>query len=284
MNRARFLRFLSAGALAGTARAADHRPGAPLLSVGVLTDCQYADVATPPNSKRLYRESPKKLAAAITHLNAMGDLDFMLHLGDAVDRDAQSYEVVMPLFARAAVPLYHVAGNHDYDIAAALKTKVPALLGMNAPHYSFVRRGWRFVMLDGNELSTFAWPPGSAELQAAQDYLKAAPRKLATYSGGLGAKLLVWLVSKQKMDLTGTAKAGGFSLRTLTVMVGWAAVCAVVFSAVHYIGPMADSFQLASFLFRMVLGLALTLIFATRGFAAAVWTHALYDVWVLVFR
>jgi len=34
----------------------------------------------------------------------------------------------------------------------------------------------------------------------------------------------------------------------------------------------------------MVLGLALTLIFATRGFAAAVWTHALYDVWVLVFR
>ena len=33
-----------------------------------------------------------------------------------------------------------------------------------------------------------------------------------------------------------------------------------------------------------VLGLVLTLIYATRGFAAAVWTHALYDVWVLVFR
>jgi hypothetical protein len=26
------------------------------------------------------------------------------------------------------------------------------------------------------------------------------------------------------------------------------------------------------------------LIFATRGFAAAVWTHAIYDVWVLVFH
>ena len=39
-----------------------------------------------------------------------------------------------------------------------------------------------------------------------------------------------------------------------------------------------------SFLFRLVLGLVLTLIFVTRGFAAAVWTHALYDVWVLVFR
>ncbi len=103
---------------------------------------------------------------------------------------------------------------------------------------------------------------------------------------GLGAKLLVWIVSKQQVQLTGTVatKASSFSLRTLAVMVGWGVVCAVLFSAVHYIGPMSDPFQLASFVFRMVLGLALTLIFATRGFAAAVWTHALYDVWVLVFR
>jgi len=101
---------------------------------------------------------------------------------------------------------------------------------------------------------------------------------------GLGAKLLAWLVSRQKVDLTGTAPASRFSFRTLTVMIGWAFACAVVFSGVHYVGPMSDSFHLASFTFRAVLGLALTLIYATRGFAAAVWTHALYDVWVLVFR
>jgi len=34
--------------------------------------------------------------------------------------------------------------------------------------------------------------------------------------------------------------------------------------------------------FRMVLGFTLTLIFVTRGFAAAVWAHAAYDMWVLV--
>ena len=101
---------------------------------------------------------------------------------------------------------------------------------------------------------------------------------------GLGAKLLVWLVAQQKVDLTGTAPASRFSFRTLAVMVGWAIVCAMIFSAVHYIGPMSDSFQMPSFVFRLVLGLVLTLIFVTRGFAAAVWTHALYDVWVLVFR
>jgi hypothetical protein len=99
---------------------------------------------------------------------------------------------------------------------------------------------------------------------------------------GLGAKLLTWIFVKQKMDLTGTAPAKSFSFHALLVMIGWSVVCAFVFSGVHYIGPMSDSFQLASFTFRFVLGLALTLIYATRGFAAAVWTHALYDVWVLV--
>lgn len=101
---------------------------------------------------------------------------------------------------------------------------------------------------------------------------------------GVGAKILTWIFVKQKVDLTGTAPAKSFSFHALAVMAGWAVVCAIVFSAVHYIGPMSDSFQLASFTFRMLLGLALTLIYTTRGFAAAVWTHALYDVWVLVFR
>ena len=102
---------------------------------------------------------------------------------------------------------------------------------------------------------------------------------------GLGAKLLVWFAfSLPTLAKTGSSPVTGFSLRTLPIVSGWAIACALVFSGVHYVGPMADSFALPSFLFRALLGLALTLIFATRGFAAAVWTHALYDVWVLVFR
>lgn len=101
---------------------------------------------------------------------------------------------------------------------------------------------------------------------------------------GLGAKVLVWLFAHQKVELTGTAPANRFSLRALGIMLGWSVACALIFSGVHYVGPMADSFQLASFSFRALLGLALTLIYVSRGFAAAVWTHTVYDVWVLVFR
>ncbi|HVH44984.1 MAG TPA: CPBP family glutamic-type intramembrane protease [Labilithrix sp.] len=102
---------------------------------------------------------------------------------------------------------------------------------------------------------------------------------------GLGAKILVWFFGRQRVELAGTSvTTSGFTFRSLLVMSAWAIACAVIFSGVHYVGALADSFQLTSFTFRAVLGLILTLIFVTRGFAAAVWTHTIYDVWVLVFR
>ena len=99
---------------------------------------------------------------------------------------------------------------------------------------------------------------------------------------GLGAKVLVWWFAKRKVQMVAGQPVSGVGLRGALVMVAWALVAAAGFSAMHYIGPYGDPFQLGSFVFRMLLGLALTLIYATRGFAAAVWAHATYDVWVLV--
>lgn len=67
------------------------------------------------------------------------------------------------------------------------------------------------------------------------------------------------------------------------VAAGWALVAALVFSLWHYVGPFGDPLDARSFVFRWVCGLVFTIIFAFRGFAPAVWTHTLYDVWVLVF-
>jgi len=54
-----------------------------------------------------------------------------------------------------------------------------------------------------------------------------------------------------------------------------------VFSLVHYVGPGADVFTSASFAFRLVLGVFLSTIFLSRGFSTAVYTHFLYDVYVM---
>ena len=68
----------------------------------------------------------------------------------------------------------------------------------------------------------------------------------------------------------------------VAVTVVWALCESAAFSGWHYVGAMGESFDLQSFAFRAVCGLFLTAIFAFRGFAPAVWTHAIYDVWVMV--
>jgi hypothetical protein len=63
----------------------------------------------------------------------------------------------------------------------------------------------------------------------------------------------------------------------------WALVTSIAFSAWHHMGALGEPFALEPFVFRTVCGLAFTAIFAFRGLAPAVWTHALYDMWVLIF-
>ena len=55
-----------------------------------------------------------------------------------------------------------------------------------------------------------------------------------------------------------------------------------LFSLSHYLGTMADTWQLYSFMFRWAAGLLFTVLYFVRGFAITAYTHAFYDIWVLV--
>lgn len=57
---------------------------------------------------------------------------------------------------------------------------------------------------------------------------------------------------------------------------------ALLFSAVHYVGALGDAFTLPSFTFRFLMGLLFSVLYLTRGFAVTAWTHALYDVFLLL--
>jgi hypothetical protein len=64
---------------------------------------------------------------------------------------------------------------------------------------------------------------------------------------------------------------------------GWAVLLgAILFSAVHYVGPYGDRLTLYSFVFRMVAGVFFSALYLLRGFGITAWTHALYDVFLLV--
>jgi hypothetical protein len=63
----------------------------------------------------------------------------------------------------------------------------------------------------------------------------------------------------------------------LAVVVG-----ALLFSASHYVGAYGDPLEVASFTFRFVAGVFFSGLFLLRGFGITAWTHALYDVFLLV--
>lgn len=84
--------------------------------------------------------------------------------------------------------------------------------------------------------------------------------------GGMGLIGRLWLGAKWRVP----------SLQLLGLMVG----TALVFSAAHHI---VEPFAIVPFVFRTIAGMLFGTLFMLRGFAVAAWTHALYDVWVIVF-
>ncbi|HEX2203119.1 MAG TPA: CPBP family intramembrane glutamic endopeptidase [Longimicrobium sp.] len=79
-----------------------------------------------------------------------------------------------------------------------------------------------------------------------------------------------------------TFRHAGVSRRASAV---WSAlIAAFLFSAFHYVGPYAYPLELGSFTFRFLSGLAFSALFIVRGFGIAAWTHALYDVFLVVAR
>lgn len=72
---------------------------------------------------------------------------------------------------------------------------------------------------------------------------------------------------------------GPVAANTFAVVTG-----ALIFSAFHYIGPFGDRLEAASFVFRALSGLAFSGLYVTRGFGITAWTHALYDIFLVLAR
>ena len=59
-------------------------------------------------------------------------------------------------------------------------------------------------------------------------------------------------------------------------------VSGACFSAAHFLGG-NETPELGTFIYRLSAGMILGLVFLTRGFGVAAWTHAIYDLYVLCF-
>jgi len=70
--------------------------------------------------------------------------------------------------------------------------------------------------------------------------------------------------------------------RSLVAGIAATVLGALIFSAFHYIGPFGDRFDVYSFVFRTIAGLFFSGLYLSRGFGITAWTHALYDVFLLL--
>ncbi|MFQ3587607.1 MAG: metallophosphoesterase [Fimbriimonadaceae bacterium] len=123
------------------------------------------------------REAAEGFAACLRHVQSVEDAPEFIMTGgdlimDAFRADHDRTKVQWDLFAKVvsaecSLPVEHCIGNHDVwsfqsrednaeHAAKAVKRWALAELGLESPYRTFVRGGWRFVVLD----STF--PSGSS--------------------------------------------------------------------------------------------------------------------------
>lgn len=183
----------------------------PLFTFGVVADVQYADQEN--SGTRHYRLSPQKLAEAVEVFNQQ-KVDFVISLGDFIDKNFSSYDTLDPIVKKLKMPLRFVLGNHEFSVKEEEKDKILEKEYLKDPYYSFDKKGWRFIVLNGNDISLYANVKGSAKYQEADSLLKklkaAGLRNAQTWNGAMGSEQLKWLAKelaiaqkkKQKVILT----------------------------------------------------------------------------------
>ncbi|GAB3924622.1 phosphatase [Microlunatus endophyticus] len=176
----------------------------PIFSFGLLADVQYADDPTDIDTGRHYRESPGKLRAAVDDFNSQ-DLAFVAHLGDFVDHDLANADRLLTITADLSVPFHQVLGNHDFASTSSTTGRsdpadVLRAYGLPTAYYAFDQPGWRFLVLDTNEVGVIEYPPGSpqaADGEALLGRIRGQRRSNARpWNGTIGAVQRQWLADQ----------------------------------------------------------------------------------------
>ena len=172
---------------------------APLFQFGVIADPQYAPFPPAPGGTRYYANSLWKINEAIGTLNEE-KLEFVVTLGDIIDRNWESFGDILPIYDKLAHPHFFVLGNHDYAVADDYLRSVVRNMGMEKAYYDFTGGGYRFLVIDGNDVSTFAPPPGDPRREIAEEMLakltEAGAPNAQSWNGSLSDEQFAWMETK----------------------------------------------------------------------------------------
>ncbi|PIN10517.1 CDP-glycerol diphosphatase [Handroanthus impetiginosus] len=191
----------------------------PLVSFGVISDVQYADI---PDGRsflgvpRYYRHSLLVLQRAVQSWNEQ-KLKFVINFGDIVDGlcpKAQSLTAIKKIVNEFSIfdgPVYHMIGNHClYNLPRAELLpllNIPSHDGHAYYDFSPIPE-FRFVVLDGYDISAIGWPKDHPNTIKALKFLeeknpnsnKNSPnglvgleRRFLKFNGAVGKEQMGWL-------------------------------------------------------------------------------------------
>lgn len=135
------------------------------------------------------------------------------------------------------------------------------------------------IVVSGLTVALLGAPPPPLALRLAQMQLGRGTMLMLSIGAGLYEELLFRVV------LVGLLAWGAQKLlgwRPLVAGIAATLLGALIFSAFHYIGPFGDRLDVYSFVFHTIAGLFFSALYLTRGFGVTAWTHALYDVFLLL--
>lgn len=177
------------------------------MKVGVLADCQYADIPDQHQEGRTQRfqEVPKKLQSALEN---MAGCDYIIHLGDIIQSQEseeltrKELETICSIFESFPIPKLHVLGNHC--IGTLSRSMVMERLHIPEPGYYSLDLSaiWKCIVLDTTEMSGHSgYPEDSWQCQEAKAYLEKHPWKdeqphMVAWNGGITHIQHEWLVKE----------------------------------------------------------------------------------------
>lgn len=178
------------------------------FKIGVVTDSQYCNCDIKWN--RYYKKAPQRLKEAVSVLNN-DTLSYTIHLGDFIDKNFESLDSVLPTWEKLKSPSYHVLGNHDFEVKDSLKKEVIQQFNLKSRYYSFVEKDWRFIVLDGNDLSFYGALTETKKQQTDSLFNSFKDRDLPylkEWNGGLSTKQLTWVKEELEKAVKNNEKVG----------------------------------------------------------------------------
>jgi len=182
-----------------------------ILQFGVIADCQYDAFCDESNlpGNRYCVTTLHKLQNAVDELN-QHDLDFVVNVGDLIDQRFENFPAPLKVLSGARAAVYHLVGNHDFcgaghEYGLRPREDVFNAIGLKNPYYSWQQSGWKFIVLDTNEIGTIEWMPGTPEFEKGAKVLsemkEAGANNARPWNGGLSEMQFAWLEKELQTEL-----------------------------------------------------------------------------------